>query len=165
MGVKTADIYRTDPSTLSPEERAAYSQHSFDTTFAVAAAIVLSIITANIFFVINYSLKHGKLPKIARNDPSAGAALGLLFVPLFNLYWVFFMWTRLVDRINYQFVLRGHSAPIGKALPIAMIIVLLLSAFVGPDYGPLVWVVVWLGLVPVFVAKLQGAINRLAGPV
>jgi hypothetical protein len=165
MGTKPPQVYRTDPSTLSEAERAAFSQHSFNTTFAVAAAIVLSIVTANIFFVVNYSLKHGKLPKIATNDPGAGSALGFLFVPFLNLYWIFFMWTRLVDRINYQYVLRGQAAPLGKGLPIAVNVVFFLAFLVNspaePGWGPLVWMIDWLVLVPLFVGKLQSAINRL----
>jgi hypothetical protein len=164
MGAEEPSIYQEDVSKLTAGKRDAYARHSFDSTFAVPAAVVLSIVTANIFFVVNYSLKHGKLPKIARNDPSAGAALGLLFVPLFNLYWVFFMWTRLVDRINFQYVLRGQEPPLTKALPITMILTFILTAMTGPDAGPLFWVVTWLVIVPVFVAKLQGAINGLAIP-
>jgi len=157
-----AEVYRADPSTLSPDERAAYSRHSFETTFSVPVAVVLSILTINFFFVINYSLKHGKMPKIARNDPSGAMALVLLLLPFFNFYWVFFMWTRLVDRINYQFKLRGQKPPLSKWLPITLIITFLLSAFGGQEYGPAIWLVVWLVWAPMFTGKLQSAINRLA---
>jgi hypothetical protein len=166
IGARETASYAQDPSTLSAAERDAYSRHQFESTFAVPAAVVLGILTANAFFVVNYSLKHGRLPKIARDDPSAARALGFLFIPIFNFYWVFFAWVRLVHRINYQFALRGEARPLGTLLPILMgvtFIATLVAAQVSAEAGAAVWMVNWLLIVPVFAAKLQSAINRLVG--
>lgn len=166
MGTRDSAIYAQDPSTLSVAERDAYSRHGFESTFAVPAAVMLGVLTANVFFVINYSLKHAQLPKIARDDPSAARALGFLFIPLFNIYWVFFSWIRLVQRINYQFALRGEARPMGTLLPILMSITFIATvaaAQVSAEAGAAVWLVNWLLIVPAFAVKLQSAINRLAG--
>jgi hypothetical protein len=166
MGARDSAIYAQDPSSLSAAERAAFSRHEFESTFAVPAAVILGVLTANAFFVINYSLKHSLLPKIARDDPSSARALGFLFIPFFNFYWIFFTWVRLARRINYQFALRGEAPPMGTLLPILMSITFLVTvaaAQVSGEVGAAIWMVNWLLIVPIFTAKLQSAINRLAG--
>jgi hypothetical protein len=57
-------------------------------------------------------LQHDRLPQIERDDPSAAKAIGLSFLPYYNLYWVIFNTMRLTDRINLQYRLR-LSAPTG----------------------------------------------------
>ena len=162
--LRTSEVYDQDPATFTAAERAAWRQHRFESTFAPAAAVVCSILTANAFFVINYSLKHGKLPKVANDDPSAARALGFLFIPLFNFYWVFFTWTRLARRLDLQFALRGQPKPVGTALPITICIVFLLTVFGGQaraEIGAGMWMLNWLVFIPIYAWKLQCAINRL----
>jgi hypothetical protein len=72
--------------------------------------IFLHCITLNIFPIIRFNLMHGRMPRLRPDDPSAGKAIGFLFIPFFNLYWFFFTYLRLVTRINEQRVLRGLPA-------------------------------------------------------
>ncbi len=138
--------------------------HSFRAKFPVPAAVACSVLTANAFFVFNYALKHGRLPKLASGDPSGVRALGLLFVPVFNLYWACFVWWRLAGRINQQFELRGLARPIDRMFPAlvgATFVATVVGAAVDPRLGASIWLANWLFFVPVYTAQLQSAINTL----
>ena len=90
------------------------------------------------------------------DDPSAGKAIGFLFIPIFNLYWTFVVWLRLVDRINFQFRLRGHPAPISRNLALWAII----SSFAGWIVG--IGLLVGPILALIAAAQIQTAANKLA---
>jgi len=78
-------------------------------TFSTAGAILLDIFTCSLFGLIYYGLKFSELPKASRNDFTAGKAIGFMFIPIFNLYWMFRFWLGLCDRINLQIRLRGRT--------------------------------------------------------
>jgi hypothetical protein len=139
---------------LPAVQREAYKQHSL-TEFAPWAVIVLTILTLGIFGVIYHGLKHSQLPVVKEDDFGAGKGIGFLFIPFFNLYWVFVFWLRLVDRINFQYRLRGAAPPVSRDLALAALIVSLVGwiLFLG-------WVGAILALV--VAGQIQSAANRLA---
>jgi hypothetical protein len=142
-----------DVNRLSPAQREAYKKNYLLETFSVGGAIVLHFVTLGIFTIIYMGLKHGKLPQILPDDPSAGKAIGFLFIPFFNIYWIFFFWLRLVDRVNFQFRLRGQAMPINRGLALAAVIVGII---------PYVGFISWLVLYPIVVSEVLGACNQLA---
>lgn len=117
-------------------------------SFNPVLAVILSIFTIGIFAAIYYGLKHGKLPRVKDNDPSAGKAIGFMFIPYFNIYWAFVVWPRLVDRINLQFRLRGRQSPLSRGFCIATVALM----FIGIGYL----------LALVLIYQSQKAINELA---
>ena len=158
--VMTADLYNELVDldrTLTPEQREAYKQHQLTPGLPPWAFVVLSIITFGIFGTIYLQLKQSKLPVVKHDDPSAGKAIGFMFIPFFNLYWYFVVWPRLVDRINFQYRLRGRPSPINRGqVTTAQILSLagwILIGIVG--LAGSIWLLV-LG------AQLQSASNQLA---
>lgn len=122
-------------------------------TFGVGAMVLLQLVTFGIFPLIWLGLMHDKMPRTRHDDPSAGKAIGFMFIPFFNFYWIFFNYLRLCDRINDQRRIRGlaPSAPRGMAIAsgIAMII-----PYVNLLVGALI-------LRPIFVGMLQASVNEL----
>jgi len=142
-----------DVNRLSAAQRESYKKNQFLETFSVGGAIALQIVTLGIFTTIYMGLKHGKLPQVRSDDPSAGKAIGFMFIPFFNFYWWFFFWLRTVDRINFQFRLRGQPAPISRSLTLASAIVAIIP------YATFVSLLV---LFPILISQMQNAINQLA---
>ena len=106
---------------------------------------MLSIITLGIFGLVYMGLKHGQLPKVKSNDPGAGKAIGFWFIPFFHYYWIFVFWLRLVDRINFQYRLRGAPAPVSRNFAIWTNAVYLSGILLGVTY--LVAVIMWFVLI------------------
>ena len=152
--LNSSDIY--DPAfelgKLSNEQRKEFSQHQFVSTFSTALVIVLHFVTIGIFTLIYFGLKHSNLPLIKQDDFGAGKAIGFMFIPFFNIYWQFRFWLRLVDRVNFQFRLKGHQPPISKGLMLATVIVGLIP-YVG--FASIV-------MYPICIGQIQIATNRLA---
>ena len=121
--------------------------------FPIWALILLHYVTFGIFSMIWLNLMHGKMPKNRHDDPSAGKAIGFLFIPFFNFYWVFFTYCRLCTRINEQRAMHGLHPKAPGGLAVAMCIVMLI-----PYLGLLSWAV----LAPVFVGIVQSSVNDLA---
>jgi hypothetical protein len=142
-----------DVNRLSPAQREAFKRNQFLETFSVGGAIALHIVTLGIFTHIYWGLKHGKLPQVRSDDPSAGKAIGFLFIPFFDIYWFFFFWLRLVDRINFQFRLRGQPSPISRSLALAATIVGIIP------YADVVGLLV---LFPILISQILTASNQLA---
>ncbi|HEV3129547.1 MAG TPA: hypothetical protein VGY32_11225 [Solirubrobacteraceae bacterium] len=154
----TVDLYHpaTDLNTaLSPEQREELKQNQL-TSFSTPGAIILNIITLGLFGTIYYGLKSDALPKVKPDDPSGGKFIGFSFIPLFNIYWFFVAWPRLMDRINFQYRLRGQPAPIDRG---RFVTAALLSYF-GWFFliGGIIGIVMLLQLQ----AQTQNAMNRLA---
>jgi hypothetical protein len=153
------DIYAdaVDPNqVLPPEQRSYYSQHGL-TPFPTWAAVLLSVFTGGLFSVIYYMLLNDKLPQVKPDDPSAGKAIGFMFIPFYNIYWQFFAWHRIVDRINFQYKLRGHQPPINRGMVTTTLILL----WVGIITLGLAWIgalVTWI----IVNIQTQDAINGLA---
>jgi hypothetical protein len=145
-----------DPSNVLTPEQIEEAKQNQLTSFSPGLAVFLSIITFGLFSTIYYQLKQDQLPKLMADDPSAGKAIGFMFIPLFNIYWYFIAWPRLIDRINLQFRLRGVPAPISRS----QVMMLLIATFVGwiVGLGLLVAFVLWIMLI----ISTQKAINQLA---
>lgn len=88
--------------------------------FPVAGAVALSIFVP-LFPLIYYGLAHGNMPKRRHDDPSAGKAIGFMFIPFFNLYWVCFFWTRLCTRINDERAAVGLPPTAPRSLVVAIL--------------------------------------------
>ena len=146
-------IYKGDPRALPIPERARLAQHQLR-PFSVFGAIVLHYITFGIWSWIHFSLMHDKLPKAATNDPSAGKAIGFMFIPYFNLYWVFFNSLRLADRLSLQLALRGLPNRAPKGMMTAACIVGVIP-YVNLIIG---WLITW----PIAVGMLQSSVNKVA---
>lgn len=127
--------------------------------FPIFWLMVLNFCTLNLFGTIWLNLMHGRMPRNRHNDPSAGAAIGLLFVPVFNLYWLFFTYTRLIRRINEQRVLRGMSAAAPMGLAIAFCILTLASII--PFLGIATALLNLFVIIPLFLSFTQCAVNAL----
>ena len=125
-------------------------------SFSTGVAILLDIVTLGFFGLVYYGLKFGKLPKASHRDFGAGKAIGFMFIPYFNFYWIFRFWLGLCDRINLQLRLRGQEellVPRGLALIWCVLFVC----------WPLC--VTWVAAAVcrlILVAKIQKALNTLA---
>jgi len=133
------------------------AQHGL-TEFSTAGAVLLSLFVP-FFSVIFYGIVHGKLPQRRPDDPSTGKAIGFMFIPFFNLYWICFFWVRLCTRINDERVRVGLAPTAPRGLVVAM-----LWCYLGmfiPIVNLLVLVAEAVMLITVIV-QLQGSINELA---
>ncbi len=120
--------------------------------FPIVASVLLHYVTFGTFSSIFYNFQHGNLPRLRHDDPGAGKAIGFLFIPFFNLYWVFFTYIRLCDRIAEQRMFLGLEYKNYKGLGIAMCAVMFI---------PYLGVLSWLLLGPIFFGLLQGSINEI----
>lgn len=146
-------IYNMDLRALPLEERARLATHGV-TPFPVWAVGVLNVLTFGLFPLIHFGLINDRLPKAALNDPSAGEAIGYQFVPIYNLYWVFFSSLRLCDRLTLQLRLRNlpDEAPRGLVLAAAIVgLIPYIGFFIGI---PVLWTIA--------VCLLQSTVNRVA---
>ena len=143
--------------TLTPELREGYKHNLLTPGMPAWAFVFLSVITVGIFGTIYLQLKQDKLPTVKPDDPSAGKAIGFMLIPLFNLYWYFVVWRRLVDRINFQYRLRGRQPPINHGQVMAAQVLSIAGWFLFGIVGlaGCVWLLV-LG------AQIESASNRLA---
>ena len=126
--------------------------------FPVVAAVFLSIFVP-FFALIFYGLVHGNLPKRRPDDPGAGKAIGFMFIPFFNIYWVCFFWVRLCTRINDERARVGLPPTAPRGLVIA-ILCCYLGMFI-PILNILVAIAIVIMLL-ITIIQLQGSINGLA---
>lgn len=172
--VTPRDVYRDGPDALTEGERLMMGAHAL-TPFPAWAVLALHLATGGAFSLVYFGAMHGRLPRLAHNDPDAGRAVGLLFVPYFNFYWVFFAPLRLVDRLNFQFALRRDPRRASRALVMAAATLGLLAFFVtgavlvhaSTPLLPLAWVASWLLPWGAVAYDLQRRVNELValGPV
>jgi len=122
------DVYNPvfDLGSLSHEQRSTFLQHQFTYTFSIDALILLHFVTLGLFTLIYFGLMHSQLPMIKHDDFKARKAVGFMLIPLFNLYWEFRFWFRLIDRVNFQSRLRKLPTIISRRLMLATIIVSLI---------------------------------------
>lgn len=151
------DIYHEefDLSILTQTEEKEFKEHRIKKTFPAWLCVFLHFITLGIFPFFYFGIKHGQLPKIKDDDPSAGKAIGFMFIPFFNLYWRFIFWLRLVDRLNFQHRLRSKRIIINRDLMLASLIIGLI---------PYVGLIAFLFIEPFIFYKAQIAINALVNP-
>jgi hypothetical protein len=151
----TANVYdeRADlGAILTAEQREQYKQHAL-TKFPTWLVVVLHFPTLGLFTLIYQGLKFSKLPQVKHDDFGAGKGIGFMFIPFFNIYWVFRFVLGMSDRLNFQFRLRGQRPPVSRGLALASAIVLLI---------PYVGIITWVFLMPIVAGQWQSATNRLA---
>jgi hypothetical protein len=136
-----------------PPGAAAAAPHQLR-AFPVAVAILLHYVTFGLFTFIWLNLMHGKICRVRADDPSAGRAIGFCFIPLFNLYWVFFACRRLCLRIDEQRDLYGLPAGNLRGLATAACIFQVI-----PYLNTLLGYTI---LAPVFLGMMQASVNELA---
>jgi len=148
------DIYSPayDINRLTPSQLATYKKHELQ-QFPVFAAILLHLVTLGIFPWIYYGLLHGKLPYIRHDDPTPTKAICFWLIPFYNLYWMFFVYLRLADRVNFQCRLRRQVPPVSKGLWIATQILTLI---------PITFPIAFLITDCIAIGFLQSACNKLA---
>jgi hypothetical protein len=139
-------------SEFTKEEKEKFKKHNIDSTFPVWACIIFHFITFGLFTLIYFGIKHGKLPQIDGDDPTTGQAIGYMFIPFYNIYWRFFYWLRMTDRINLQYKLRGKESPINRTFVKTTLILGLI---------PYIWFIEIFILMPIVVGITQSASNKL----
>jgi hypothetical protein len=153
---------------LTPEERAAFSQHTLS-RFPVWLVVVLHFLTLGIFTFIYQGLKLSKLPLLRENDFGAGKGIGYCFIPFYDWYWMFRFVNAINDRLNFQLRLRGDRPRSPRGLGIASCILLVIATVglgVYSSASASIWLVYtfyisWLILMPIMSAYMQAATNRL----
>ncbi|QOV89498.1 GYF domain-containing protein [Humisphaera borealis] len=126
----------------NPYAPAGSTSHTL-TSFSTVGVVILHWVTLGVFSFIYQMMKHGSLPVRRPDDPSAGKAIGFMFIPFFNLYWLFFANLRLIDRINEERRQAGlpQNAPRGLAMAYCICMVIpyinLLVGFL--IMGPIYW--------------------------
>lgn len=140
-------VYKFGPHRLTPGERAAIAGHRLS-SFPVWGVLLAHFATLGVFSFVHFSSMHDRIPQAERDDPSAAKAIGLSFIPYFNLYWMVWNALRLTDRINLQLRLRGQRDGVPRGVVMAFAI---LGQF--PYLGFLFWTVVAM--------VLQRGVNQL----
>jgi hypothetical protein len=150
-------------SFVAPAALATMGKHHSLATFPVAVLLLLHYLTAGLFTVFHLSMLHDRIPKLRRDDPSSTVALGLCFVPIFNLYWLGWSCRRLCLRVNEQRRLHGlpETSPASLAMPTCLLYGLgLVGAFFSTTVL-YVWGVIGSLTLPIFAAWVQLTINEL----
>ena len=141
-----------DAGSVPAGVRVEWRQHSL-TPFSPAGFVVLNILTLGVFGFFHHRLKHSQLPLVASDDYGAGRAIGRMFIPFYNWYWIFVSWQRLADRINFQYSLRGLGPPLSRSF---------VTTCVALRIVPYVGIVSSLVLMPIVHVRIQRAVNWLA---
>lgn len=93
-------------------------------------------------------------------DLSPGKAVGLLFIPVFNLGWIFFVWKKLGDAITAAYSQAGLPSPatgIAWLAPISFYLAIVFN-LAAPPLGIAAGIV----FLSIALCTLQGQMNRLA---
>jgi hypothetical protein len=150
------DPYVNLTQAFTPEQQELLKQHRL-TSFDTGGAIALALFVGTLFTGIFYGLKSDDLPKVKEDDPSAGKFIGFFFIPIFGWFiWPFTAWNRLVDRINFQYRLRGAPPRIDRSKVNLTLIMFWLGFLTFVTW--IVSLVYYLQLV----SQTQDAINGLA---
>ena len=147
------DFYddRFNFNSLSDEERNRCMQISCK-HFPVGAGIILHYLTFGIFTFFNLGLKHNYFPKLNRDDFDAGKAIGFMFIPFYNLYWIFMFYIELGKKINFQFKIRGFKPPV----PIGFLKFYLIMLFI-----PCINILYFIIFRPIVYGIIQSSVNKL----
>lgn len=122
------------------------------------AAGIIAVIggLATLVFLIMYIVSFCKLhyrnwivtiDRTGFNDHSAGQAVGLLFIPLFNLYWAFPSYQKLAELINRaladeRFEGRGPKVNVGTSTAMCVLNIVAVIPYLGALIG-LVNIFIW----------------------
>jgi len=84
---------------------------SLPAIFPIWALVLLHYLTLGVFSMVWVNLYHGSLSRERADDPTAGQAVGYLFVPIYGLYWIFFTHLRLCERLYRDQIMAGLARP------------------------------------------------------
>jgi hypothetical protein len=130
-------------------------------TAAVVAALVVGLYGAVVTFVLLYKAWDSIQDRFVRTTP--GRAVGFLFIPLFNVYWVFeAVWGFAKD---YNRLLQRRSLdldPLPEGLFLAFCILVVLSFLLrGAGWIGLIWYASVVSIEAMLVAYVCDAVNAL----
>src|SRR6266545_1115688 len=77
------------------------------TEYQAWVMVVLSIVTLGVYSLFWLNHWHGIMPNRRADDPSTSKAIWLLFIPFFNLYWMFESLLRLCTRLDEELAAAG----------------------------------------------------------
>jgi len=140
-------------NSLDLDEVTRFKKNNFYDTSSPGLGIFLNIITFGLFCFFSTASKHGKFNKLRQDDITGGAAVGFLFVPFYNLYWLFKMQASLVKRINFQFKLRNQPPPVSASFA-TLVCILQIIPYINLISSFIVF--------PIYYYQVQTACNRLA---
>lgn len=121
--------------------------------FPIALVVLLTVITLGVFGLIWVNLQHGRLPRVRPDDPTAGQAIGYLFIPVYGLYWVFHTHLRLCDRLDEARRAAGLPDKSLRLLTIATCTLLV---------APLGYVGCALLFYPILAGMVQSSVNEVS---
>ena len=137
---------------LDKKKKKEYSNHNITFKFPVWLTVVLHICTVGIFSIIYFGIIHGKLPKVKDNDPGTTKAILFWLIPFYNIYWYFFFWGRLVNRINFQLRLNNKNL-VSEGFMITTLVV---------GFFPYLSIIALFILMPIVFGQLQQSINIIS---
>jgi predicted Zn finger-like uncharacterized protein len=150
-------------SFIAPVDLATKGRHHTLASFPVLVLLSLHYLTAGLFTLFHLNMMHDRMPKLRRDDPSSTVALGLCFVPIFNLYWLGWSCRRLCVRINEQRRLHGlpETAPTGLAMPTCLLFGIGLVAAFFSATAFYIWGLIGTLTMPIFAGWVQASVNNL----
>jgi len=121
--------------------------------YPVWVMTLLSVITFGVYAVFWLNHWHGLMPQRRTSDPSTGKAIGFLFIPLFNYYWLFESLLRLCTRLDEELAEAGLPDRVPKEL-VRWYCIGLIVPYVNYLAGPI--------LGGIATGMMQSIVNRLA---
>lgn len=118
-------------------------------TQEAAAALPLPMLVISIVMMI-FLYKMWNAINDGQTRPSPGAAVGLMFIPFFSIYWIFVVWPGYASQYNAYCQRHGIQAP---PLSMGFILCSILLSWI-----PLVGIV----LMCMTIAKIAAAVNALS---
>ncbi|MBI4481044.1 MAG: hypothetical protein HY651_13580 [Acidobacteria bacterium] len=126
----------------------------------IAANLLLALVAGIIFLVFLYRMWAAIQDGQVRTSP--GRAVGLLFVPLFNFFWLFYVFAGF--RREYNALLQRHALtlpPLRKGLSVAVPVLTLFGSLVSLAPFGFVLTVPVFGVVLLPVGRVCDAVNAL----
>lgn len=120
-------------------------------TQEAAAALPLPMLVLGVVMMM-FLYKMWNAINDGQTKPTPGAAVGLLFVPIFSLYWLFVVWPGYASQYNAYCQRHGIQA---QPLSMGLILCTILLGWI-----PLVGTV----LMCMTLARISSAVNALAAP-
>jgi len=114
----------------------------------LGGSIYLFVIVYRLWaFIINESNRSGLVPSIR----TPGQAVGFLFIPLFNFYWVFLVYGKMAVNINAIARQRGATNLMPEGLGVTIPILIVLTII--PYLGFVISLILGLLIVPIFISQ------------
>jgi hypothetical protein len=121
---------RRDEDDEAPRRKSGGGSGAYDKSeiqLSKLSVISLFIPIWSLITLIQLYLVHSKLPKVRDDDPSGGKAIGFMFIPIYNFFWMFFVWLRLMDRLNEAREVVGQEPDLPRGLMKGSLITMVVS--------------------------------------